>query len=67
MPKKHMPHRRAVKVRRVDECETLDDIFRHCLPAFGGAFLRMHPAGSGDGVVNTRRGSQAGAVLEIAE
>lgn len=34
---------------------------------FGGAFLRMHPAGGGDGVVNTRRGAQAGAVLEIAE
>ncbi|HWB86217.1 MAG TPA: deoxyhypusine synthase family protein [Bryobacteraceae bacterium] len=33
-------HRRYVKVRRVDECETLDELFRHCLPAFGGAFLR---------------------------
>lgn len=32
--------RRWVKVRRVDECDTLDDIFRHCLPAFGGAYLR---------------------------
>jgi deoxyhypusine synthase len=29
-----------VHVRRVDECHTLDDLFRHCLPAFGGAFLR---------------------------
>jgi deoxyhypusine synthase len=29
-----------VKVRRVDECETLDELFRHCFPAFGGAFLR---------------------------
>jgi len=29
-----------VRVRRVDECQTLDDIFRHCLPAFGGAYLR---------------------------
>jgi deoxyhypusine synthase len=27
-------------VRRVDECLTLDEIFRNCLPAFGGAFLR---------------------------
>ncbi|HYG26902.1 MAG TPA: deoxyhypusine synthase family protein, partial [Caulobacteraceae bacterium] len=27
-------------MRRVDECETLDDIFLHCLPAFGGAYLR---------------------------
>lgn len=29
-----------VRVLRVDECESLDAIFRHCLPAFGGAFLR---------------------------
>ncbi len=27
-------------VRRVDQCRTLDELFRHCLPAFGGAFLR---------------------------
>lgn len=32
--------RRPVRVRRVDECSTLDELFRHCLPAFGGAFLR---------------------------
>jgi deoxyhypusine synthase len=32
--------RRYVRVRRVDECETLADLFTHCLPAFGGAFLR---------------------------
>jgi deoxyhypusine synthase len=32
--------RRPVHVRRVDECETLDELFLHCLPAFGGAFLR---------------------------
>jgi deoxyhypusine synthase len=32
-------HRR-VHVRRVDECDTLDELFRHCFPAFGGAFLR---------------------------
>jgi deoxyhypusine synthase len=32
--------KRIVKVRRVDECKTLDELFRHCLPAFGGAFLR---------------------------
>ncbi len=29
-----------VIVKRVDECETLDDLIRHCFPAFGGAFLR---------------------------
>jgi deoxyhypusine synthase len=32
--------RRVVSVRRVDECATLDDLLTHCLPAFGGAFLR---------------------------
>ena len=31
---------RTVKVRRVDECDSLHEIFTHCLPAFGGAFLR---------------------------
>jgi deoxyhypusine synthase len=33
-------HRRTVRVRRVDECQTLDELFLHCLPAFGGAYLR---------------------------
>jgi deoxyhypusine synthase len=32
--------RRRVLVRRVDEVESLDDLFLHCLPAFGGAYLR---------------------------
>jgi deoxyhypusine synthase len=32
--------KRRVRVRRVDECTTLDEIFTHCLPAFGGAYLR---------------------------
>ncbi len=32
--------KRTVQVRRVDQCATLDELFRHCLPAFGGAFLR---------------------------
>jgi deoxyhypusine synthase len=32
--------RKRVEVRRVDECDTLHDLFTHCLPAFGGAFLR---------------------------
>ncbi len=32
--------RRPVRVRRVDEVATLDELFRHCLPAFGGAYLR---------------------------
>ena len=35
-----MENRRQVRVRRVDECNTLDEIFRDCLPAFGGAYLR---------------------------
>lgn len=38
-PHKH-DHRRYVRVRRVDQCDTLDDLFTHCLPAFGGAYLR---------------------------
>jgi deoxyhypusine synthase len=29
-----------VEVRRVDRCDTLDELFRHCFPAFGGGFLR---------------------------
>jgi deoxyhypusine synthase len=32
--------RRLVRTRRVDEVATLDELFRHCLPAFGGAYLR---------------------------
>ena len=32
--------RRTVLTRRVDEVATLDELFRHCLPAFGGAYLR---------------------------
>src|SRR5579863_1298827 len=32
--------RRRVKVRRVDECDTMHDLLTHCFPAFGGAFLR---------------------------
>jgi len=33
------PHK-TVQVRRVDECESLDELIRHSFPAFGGAFLR---------------------------
>ena len=42
LEKPHDPHsaRRYVRVRRVDECSTFDEIFTHCLPAFGGAYLR---------------------------
>jgi len=36
----HARARRYVHVRRVDECDTLDELFTHCLPAFGGAYLR---------------------------
>jgi deoxyhypusine synthase len=32
--------RRPVRVRRVDECRDLDEVFQNCLPAFGGASLR---------------------------
>src|SRR5215471_3101340 len=33
-------HPKSVQVRRVDECDTLDELITHCFPAFGGAFLR---------------------------
>jgi deoxyhypusine synthase len=33
-------HRKFVEVARVDEVATLHDLFTHCLPAFGGAYLR---------------------------
>ncbi len=29
-----------MRVRRIDECNTVHEIFEHCLPAFGGAILR---------------------------
>src|SRR3954452_24733527 len=32
--------RRYVRVKRVDECATLSEVFESCLPAFGGAYLR---------------------------
>jgi len=36
----HHDHRKPVRVRRVDECQSLHEIFENCLPAFGGAILR---------------------------
>ena len=37
----HSPHRGTpVQVRRVDACDSLDELIRYCFPAFGGAFLR---------------------------
>ena len=32
--------RRYLRVRRVDECDSLHDLLTYCLPAFGGAYLR---------------------------
>ncbi len=40
MSKHQHPDRRTVLTKRVDECETLHEVFMNCLPAFGGAFLR---------------------------
>ena len=34
------PNRTRVRVRRVDQCNSIDELLRHCLPAFGGAYLR---------------------------
>src|SRR5271154_2759370 len=36
----HPHHRQALRVRRVDECHSLHELFTHCLPAFGGGYLR---------------------------
>lgn len=33
-------HRRPLRVRRVDECNTLHELFTDCLPAFGGSYVR---------------------------
>ena len=32
--------KRTVRVKRVDQCESLDELFRMALPAFGGGYLR---------------------------
>jgi len=32
--------KKSVRVRRIDECRSVHEIFEHCLPAFGGAILR---------------------------
>jgi deoxyhypusine synthase len=36
----HQPHPRVVKTRRVDEVDSLHELLSHCMPAFGGGFLR---------------------------
>ena len=33
-------NQKPVRVRRVDQCQSVHEIFEHCLPAFGGAILR---------------------------
>lgn len=38
--KSPLAQRPVVKTKRVDEVASLDELFRHCLPAFGGAYLR---------------------------
>ncbi|MBL0158197.1 MAG: deoxyhypusine synthase family protein [Bryobacterales bacterium] len=39
-PSPDCPQRKTVRTRRVDEVTSLHEIFTHCLPAFGGAYLR---------------------------
>jgi deoxyhypusine synthase len=36
----HQSQRNPVRVRRIDECHSVHEIFENCLPAFGGAILR---------------------------
>jgi deoxyhypusine synthase len=36
----HRESRKPVRVRRIDQCHSVHEIFEHCLPAFGGAILR---------------------------
>lgn len=36
----HQDHRNSVRVRRIDQCQSVHEIFENCLPAFGGAILR---------------------------
>jgi deoxyhypusine synthase len=36
----HQNQRKSVRVRRIDECQSVHEIFENCLPAFGGAILR---------------------------
>lgn len=36
----HPIDKRTVHTKRVDECDSLHDVFMNCLPAFGGAYLR---------------------------
>jgi deoxyhypusine synthase len=36
----HHDRRKSVRVRRIDEVQSVHEIFEHCLPAFGGGILR---------------------------
>src|SRR5260221_11396232 len=40
MPRSSPNKRPSVKVKRVDECDSISELITHCFPAFGGAFLR---------------------------
>ncbi len=40
MNQHHNPDKRTVITKRVDQCNSLHEVFINCLPAFGGAFLR---------------------------
>lgn len=39
-PNTNAGSRRPVRTKRIDEVNSLAEIFTHCLPAFGGAYLR---------------------------
>jgi len=36
--------RRTVRVRRIDQCESLANVLNNCLPVYGGAYLRTTDA-----------------------
>ena len=60
-PSADCPQRKTVRTRRVDEVSSLHEIFTHCLPAFGGAYLRRIY-----GILDTAIGQGCPLTLAIA-
>jgi deoxyhypusine synthase len=53
--------KRTVLTKRVDQCDSLHELFTHCLPAFGGAFFRRIY-----GILDTAIGMGCPLTLSIA-